>query len=130
MLLEATSSEGFQPLLRVIDVSVVGPPGQGTTMLVLSDDTHFIIGCLRQSLRLGWSGADRQHDRIHSLVRLLDWETIEREGQAVVFIDRMTTYAQPAEHAEVVINRIVTDMRQARRGRSGPLRPTRSRSTI
>eukprot|EP00972_Heterocapsa_arctica_P075236 11099835-Heterocapsa_arctica.AAC.1 len=65
-------------------------------MLVLSDDTHFVIAVLRQALRLGWSAGDRQHARVHSLVRLVDWETVERQGHAVVFITRMVTYAQPA----------------------------------
>eukprot|EP00972_Heterocapsa_arctica_P038237 5629873-Heterocapsa_arctica.AAC.1 len=32
----------------------------------------------------------------------------------------MTTYAQPAEQSEAFIDRIVTDLQQARRGRSGP----------
>eukprot|EP00972_Heterocapsa_arctica_P016309 2407212-Heterocapsa_arctica.AAC.1 len=65
-------------------------------MLVLSDDTHFVIGVLRQALRLGWSVGDRRHERVNSLVRLLDWETIERQGQAVVFVNRMTTYSGPS----------------------------------
>eukprot|EP00972_Heterocapsa_arctica_P009010 1325400-Heterocapsa_arctica.AAC.1 len=70
------STGEWQPRLRVVDVSLVGPVNLGMTMLVLSDDTHFVIGALRQDCRLGWANAERLHEQVNNVVRLIGWETI------------------------------------------------------
>eukprot|EP00972_Heterocapsa_arctica_P059350 8751532-Heterocapsa_arctica.AAC.1 len=62
-------------------------------MMVLSDDTHFVIGALRHDCRLGWANAERLREQVNNVVRLIGWETIVRDGQAVVFINRLTTYS-------------------------------------
>jgi hypothetical protein len=89
------STGEWQPRLRVLDVSLAGFANFGMTMLVLSDDTHFVIGVLRQDCRLGWANGERLHEQLNRVIKLIGWETMARDGQAVVFINRLGTYSGP-----------------------------------
>eukprot|EP00972_Heterocapsa_arctica_P108890 16034555-Heterocapsa_arctica.AAC.1 len=100
LLVQTTNNGVFLPLLRVIDVSYVGLLGQSVLIMVLVDNRHFVIAYLTPLARQQLSTTNPRRVRTNSIIRLVEWETVSRQGQPVVFVSALIIYAQPVDAEE------------------------------
>jgi hypothetical protein len=100
LLVQTTSDGSFLPVLRVNEVSYVGPPGSGAVMLVLADHDHFVIAYLTPLCRQELSATYPRRVLPDHFVRLVAWETVTRRhhhhDQPVVFVRRLVVYPAPS----------------------------------
>jgi hypothetical protein len=92
-LLRRRSGGGYVPVLRVIDVSNVGP--LGLLMLVLSDNRSFVIAMPTPAAQRALRSSHPSGLQFNDLIQVVAWEADESAGQCIVFIRVLTVLERP-----------------------------------